>query len=193
MKKLLPLFMAILSVSTAIGQTQEGNILFELGFSPASGAVGLGGIDGQLAPSTGIQFWTSDGSSFFSLGAEGGYFIMDDLALKAGLGFASFSPDGGDGTSSFLYKLGAKYYINSIIPVQLDFTGSTIEDQDAPVGGGTVETPDPFWLGLQAGYALFLADNLSFEPSLRYSSSLNSDFSDTGVLEFRFGFSFFMN
>lgn len=187
-KNLLTALFTIGICLSATSQTEEGNILIEVGFTPASGSLG---IDGQLPPTTGVQFWTSDGTTVFALGAEGGYFIKDDLALKAGLGFMSLSPDGGDGTNSLSYKFGAKYYINSQIPVQLDFTGSTIEDVDA--GFGTIETPDPFWLGLQAGYAVFLADNFSFEPSLRYSSSLNSDFADTGILEFRFGFAFFMN
>ena len=36
---------------------------------------------------TGIYFSSSDGSSSYNVGLDGGYFIMDDLAIKVGLGF----------------------------------------------------------------------------------------------------------
>ncbi|MEM0941178.1 MAG: hypothetical protein AAGI25_15530 [Bacteroidota bacterium] len=162
-------------------QTEQGNFLLEVGFTPISGS----SFDGQLAPSTGLQLWTSDGNTVFNVGAESGYFIADDFAIKLGLGFLNISPDGGDSESSFSYKVGAKYYINSVVPVQLDITGSTLEDDDL------FEVADPFWLGIQAGYAVFFSEQAALEPSLRYNISLNDDFSDDGIFEIRFGFSIF--
>ena len=150
------------------GQTSKGKWLIEANTGNA------------MLGTTGIYFASSDGSSEYNIGLDGGYFIMDDLAIKAGLGYGGFSPDEGDAASSFSYRLGAKYYVNSMIPVTVDLTGASGED----VYGD--ETP--LWLGLGAGYAWFVSNNISIEPGLRYNLSLNEDYTDEGVLQFNVGF-----
>ena len=134
---------------------------------------------------TGLYFASSDGSSSYNIGLDGGYFIMDDLAIKAGLGYGGFSPDQGDATSSFSYRLGAKYYIKSLIPLTLDITGASGDGAENFIG----ETP--LWLGLGAGYAWFVSDTISIEPGLRYNYSLNEDFTDQGVFQFNVGFALY--
>lgn len=153
------------------GQTSKGKWLIEAntGFSAGGGEVGLL----QHTANTGFGLVSVDGTTIWSLGAEGGYFVMDDLAIKAGLGYTDY-----DGESVFSYKLGAKYYIISQIPVQIDVNGASIKDFDE----------NPLWLGLQGGYAIFLGENVSIEPGLRYSMSLNEDFTDEGLFEVRIGF-----
>lgn len=150
------------------GQTSKGKWLIEAN----TGFGGGGGLYGHSA-NTGFGLSSIDGQTIWSIGAEGGYFVMDDLAVKAGLGYADF-----DGSSLFSYKLGAKYYISSMIPVQVDFTGASVDGA----------TEDPLWLGLQGGYAIFLGENVSIEPGIRYNLSLNDDFTDEGIFEFRVGF-----
>src|SRR5690606_30332401 len=59
------------------------------------------------ASHTGFSLYTTDDNTVWSIGFEGGYFIMDDLALKAGLGYGD--SDLSDGR--FSYTLRAKYYI----------------------------------------------------------------------------------
>jgi len=44
--------------------------------------------------STAISFASSDGSSIYSVGAEGGYFVSDNLAVKVGLGYQGSDEDG---------------------------------------------------------------------------------------------------
>ena len=127
--------------------------------------------------STGINFRSQDGDSNYNIGLDGGYFIMDDLAIKAGLGYGGFSQGDFD-TSTFSYRLGGKYYVNSMIPVTVDLTGASIKDADE----------NPMWLGLGAGYAWFIGDNVSIEPGLRYNLSLNEDFTDEGIFQFNVGF-----
>ena len=173
MKKILFTFLATIGfVAVTIaqdggGQTDEGSWLIEAN-------TGFGG-DGLAAHSanTGFTLISGGDTTIWGIGAEGGYFVIDDLALKAGLGYADF-----DGLTVFSYKLGAKYYVISSIPFQVDITGSSI--QDAP--------ENALWLGLQGGYAIFLSDHISVEPGLRYNLSLNEDFSDEGIFEFRIGF-----
>lgn len=131
---------------------------------------------------TGLYYTSQDGNSTFNLGLDGGYFIMDDLALKVGLGYGSEKIDGIDDTfSTFSYRIGGKYYVNSMIPITVDYTGSSVKDVDE----------NPSWLGLGAGYAWFLGDNVSIEPGFRYNLSMNEDFTDEGVLQFNVGFALY--
>ncbi|MBP0905561.1 hypothetical protein ACFSKN_16830 [Mariniflexile gromovii] len=151
------------------GQTAKGKILIEAN-------TGFGGIENTgNSSNTGFGLYSIDGTTIWSIGAEGGYFVMDDLAVKLGLGYNDY-----DGASSFTYKLGAKYYIVSKFPVQIDVTGASSDDY---FGDET-----PLWLGLQGGYAWFVGNNVSIEPGIRYNHSLNEDFTDESVFEFRIGF-----
>jgi hypothetical protein len=152
------------------GQTSSGKWLIEAN-------TGFGGGTGAHSANTDFGFTSFDGDTAWSAGGEIGYFVMDDLALKGGLGYSSWEDSFGD-NSAFSYKFGAKYYIGSMIPVQLDLTGATWEHG----------IENPLWLGIQGGYAIFLGDNVSIEPGLRYNHSLNEDFTDEGVFEVRVGF-----
>lgn len=138
------------------GQTAKGKWLIEANtnFGAAHGA------------NTSFQYASADGSTAYNLGLEGGYFVMDNLAIKAGLGFGGSKPDGGESTSTISYKVGAKYYILGYIPVQVDYSGASTKDVDE----------NPSYLGLQAGYAIFLGQNVSIEPGVRFNKSLNEDF-----------------
>jgi hypothetical protein len=152
------------------GPTAQGSWLIEAntGF----------GSDGFLTRSGSTSFGliTSDGVTIWSVGAEAGYFVMDDFAIKIGLGYSDF-----DGESIFSYKIGGKYYVIGTIPFEVSLTGASIDDVDE----------NPLWLGLQGGYAIFLNDHISIEPGLRYNLSLNEDFTDEGLFEFRVGFALF--
>jgi hypothetical protein len=152
------------------GQTSKGKWLVEAN-------TGFGAIQGA---STGIYYASQGDAKAMSIGAEGGYFIMDDLAIKLGLGYNSFD-DGVASVGGFTYKIGAKYYIMGNIPVQLDYTGAS---GDLYKSG----TETPSYLGLQAGYAVFLGDNVSIEPGLRYNSSLNDKYAKDAQIQLCVGF-----
>ena len=129
---------------------------------------------------TSIGFQSRDGYSRFSLGGEVGYFVANNLAIKAGLGFGSEKVDGQDASSRFSYKLGAKYYVDSKFPFQVDLNGASVKDANE----------NPLYLGLQGGYAWFVAPNVSIEPGLRYDLSLNKDYDDKGFFSGNVGFAF---
>ena len=150
--------------SDSSSQTSKGKWLIEANTGNA------------MLGSTGLYLTSVDGETSYNLGLDGGYFIMDDLAVKAGLGYGGSSVEGS--LSTFSYRLGAKYYVNSMIPVTLDLTGASIEDANE----------NPMWLGIGAGYAWFVGKNVSIEPGLRYNLSLNEDFTDEGVFQFNIGF-----
>jgi len=144
-------------------QTSKGKILIEANTGNA------------MLGTTGFYFASQDGESKYNIGFDGGYFIMDNLALKAGLGYGG---DSATDSNMFSYRLGAKYYAMGMIPVTLDLTGASIKDAEE----------NPMWLGIGAGYAWFLGENVSIEPGLRYNHSLNENYTDKGVFQFNVGF-----
>ena len=177
MKKLL------LCAAIAVFGLSQGNAQDEVGGGQTSKGKWLieANTGNALLGTTGIYLTTSDGYTEYNVGLDGGYFVADNLAIKAGLGFGGADSDLGDSESSFSYRLGAKYYIQSMIPVTLDITGAS---GDAVEFAG--ETP--LWLGIGAGYAWFLGENVSIEPGVRYNHSLNEDYSDKGVFQVNVGF-----
>ena len=94
--------------------------------------------------STAFSLTSADGNTMWSVGAEAGYFVHENLAIKAGLGYS----DSGFSDGTFAYKIGAKYYIDSQIPVGIDYTGVSGDGFDAS------------WVGAQAGYAWFITQKL---------------------------------
>jgi hypothetical protein len=132
------------------GQTSMGKWLIEA--NTGSWATG----------NTSFSLLSVDGNTAWSIGAEAGYFVMDDLAIKAGLGYS----DSGSGYTPFSYKIGAKYYIASQFPVGIDFTGTSGSGNNAN------------WVGFQGGYAWFVSDDVSIEPAIRYNATLDKNKAD---------------
>ncbi|SNS48659.1 hypothetical protein SAMN05421640_0349 [Ekhidna lutea] len=172
MKKNITLLFVTLTTYFAFAQdvTQKGSWLLELGTSPfQNNNLKQGG-------STGLNLFSSEGITLFSIGADAGCFIEDRAALKFGLGYTKI-----EDADYITYKTGFKYYTKWNTPIQIDINGSTT--------GSKVE---PLWLGFQLGYAAFLNKNLSFEPTMRYNVSLNEQFSDQGIFELNFNFVIFL-
>tara|TARA_B110000093_G_C12731425_1_gene310499 strand:- start:106 stop:612 length:507 start_codon:yes stop_codon:yes gene_type:complete len=162
-KLLLTAALVLFLTNTTTAQTSEGTIL--IGTNIGNAMVG----------GTNIGFTSVDGESTLSIGADAGYFIMDDLALKVGLGYSSNSLAD---SNTFAYRLGAKYYLMGKLPLTLDFTGASVKDAEE----------NPSWLGLGAGYAIFLTENISLEPGLRYNLTMNDDYTEENVFQFNVGF-----
>ncbi len=176
MKKLILTAMAVfaLGIANAQEQTKSGKLLVEV--NTGFGNVGVGG--------TSIGFSTYDGGSNYNFGAEGGYFVIDNLALKVGLGFGGNSSNASGSsvtTSLFGYKVGAKYYLLDMVPIELSYNGYS----QSPSSGGDLDS----WIGIQAGYAVFLGDMVSLEPGIRYNYSLlGKDKGGISNLQFNVGF-----
>jgi len=171
MKKIILSMVAVLAFgfANAQEQTKKGKWLVEANTS--FGGFGSFGAAPQVG-STSFQLASSDGDTYWNIGAEGGYFVIDNLAIKAGLGYG----DNGN-NNVFSYKVGAKYYLLNKFPLEASFTGASIEDYNE----------NPSYLGLQGGYAWFVGKNVSIEPGLRYNISLNNDFYDD-IFQLNIGF-----
>lgn len=179
MKKIILTMAAVFAVSFANAQDKEKGA----GTQTAKGKwlieanTGFGAIEGA---NTFIGYSSQGDFKRMSLGGEAGYFVMDNLAIKLGLGYNS-ADNGVTDASGFAYKIGAKYYIMGNIPVQVDYTGAS---------GDLYEFADetPSYLGLQAGYAIFLGENVSVEPGLRYNMSMNDNYTEDGQFQLCVGF-----
>lgn len=130
-----------------------------------------------VGSNTNFSYATENGNSIYNIGAEAGYFVIDDLAVKLGLGYGGMKNDLVD-TNVFSYKIGVKYYIASQFPVQLDYSGASIKDA----------SENPSYFGIQAGYAWFLGENVSIEPGIRYNVSLNQNYASSDTFQLNLGF-----
>ncbi len=156
----------------------------------ASIEVGLTPFDQEalfFGNNTGISFVRYDGKTIASLGFEGGIFVSNNLAAKVGFGYTSY-----DKVELLAYKVGMKYYAMEVIPVQIDVTGAAYKDHTIDLNQPDGDEPHPLWLAFQAGYAALISDQISFEPTIRSSVSLNRDFTRKSVLELRFNFVIFL-
>lgn len=166
MRKIILSAIAVMAFgfANAQEQTKEGKWLIEA--NTGFGTPGVG--------STQFALSSVDGETAWNVGAEAGYFVIDNLAVKLGLGYG----DAGDDFSSVLsYKIGAKYYVANKFPLEVSYNGMSIEDAD----------DNPSYVGLQGGYAWFLGPNVSVEPGVRYNVSLDDEIADS-YLQFNIGF-----
>ncbi|AUC14839.1 hypothetical protein BTO06_06655 [Tenacibaculum sp. SZ-18] len=145
------------------GQTAKGKFVIEANTGSAT------------TGNTSFSFTSQDEATSFSVGLDGGYFIVDDIAIKVGLGY---SEDANENTS-LVYKVGAEMYIDGRFPIGIDITGT---DND---------TTSVNWLGLQAGYAIFLGENVSIKPALRYNIGMDGDVEDEGLFQGLIGFALY--
>ena len=177
MKKYIVL-LASLSFSLAVyAQEEESNKITDKGTFVIDANTTVGNVGGSVGGGgTSFLLTSGGGETIWNLGAEMGYFFDDDLAAKVGFGYGDYA-----GNSVFSYKFGLKYYIIGVIPAQLDISGQGSEDFYGAV--------NPAYLGLQAGYAVFLGEMVSLEPALRYNISLNDSFD--GLFQIQVGFSMF--
>lgn len=127
--------------------------------------------------STGLNFSTAvdSGVKRTNVGIEGGYFVADKVQAVAGAGYTNTSLKGsGTITDTFTYTVGAKYYLENTIPLQVDLNGDDNNNE---------------YVGFQAGYAFFPSANFSIEPRARYDVALDSYNRD--VFSLGLGFNYF--
>ena len=120
---------------------------------------------------TNTKFKNADYSTNqFAFSSDVGYFFWDNLSVDVGFDFLfGKDSDEKDWSSIFEVGLGARYYLPVKVFVGADFSAITFtEGDDSEIGYG---------IKLKAGYAVFLRDNIAFEPSIGYRLGL-AGFSD---------------
>ncbi|TDL99260.1 MAG: hypothetical protein C4K58_08265 [Flavobacteriaceae bacterium] len=181
MKKYIYSFFALATMfATAQNQqaTQKGNFLIEVNGSTPTFLNGQNSY--RNLGNTGVNYFADDFGSgtlkFWSAAAEGGYYIADNLALIAGLGYndvqaQSKSQTGQDKIDYVSYKVGAKYYALGMIPLSLDY--SSAFDQTDYSLTKDINFVSPQLLSVGAGYAYFPNNNVSIEPFVKYGFDLS--------------------
>lgn len=139
---------------------RKGKVLVETGYNL---------VGGLLGGSTGFYLTSNEGQTITSLGLDGGYFISQNLAIKARLGLLT------TGESLTSFSIGAKYYIAGTIPIDIGVGGFSFIGETVFQGVGTV------------GYGIRLAPNINLEPKLGVQFISESTGFTAGV-----GFSMFL-
>jgi hypothetical protein len=127
---------------------------------------------------TNIGFTNVSGNTNINGGISVGAFAKDNLAVVANVGYATTNYNGVN-TNDWFYGGGLRYYVASVIPVQVDWRGST----------GSNFHPGASFVGVQGGYAWFPFKNFSVEPTVRYDLSTKTEYEN--VFSGNLGFNLF--
>jgi|TARA_B110000902_G_scaffold145585_1_gene167889 hypothetical protein len=160
MKKLITTAFTFLLVLGLSAQTEEGTIL--LGADSNFGFVNLSLSDIEGEDKSDLPDMTSSVTEF---SINGGYFIIDNLAIGLGINYTSSKVEleGADDSESSLltYGLLVRYYVGeSGLWGEGSYLIGTQDDgaDDIDISG----------IGIDVGYAWYLSDNISINPSLGY-------------------------
>ena len=120
-----------------------------------------------------------DATNTLNFDVKAGYFLMDNLA--AGLDFGYFNSKTGDAEAG-LTNIGlfARYYFNGTFYAGAGFTSTSVKDGDS----GS-------WINLEAGYPVWMGDNVALEPSLNYSIGGGDLYEDVSSFGLNVGFSLY--
>ena len=137
------MLVAVLGIATA-------NAQFEKGGKTLSGK--LTGLD------FGITSWDGVDDSYMKVdfGVDGSYFVIDKLAVTAGIGLVAASLGDWD-DNSFNFSIGARYYVWDALFVGLAYQGEKSKGADLLSFGKA-----------QVGYTYYLSDKVFFEPALNF-------------------------
>ena len=158
-----------------VEQISEGKFFIEFGTSFG---------EANLYSGSSINFYNDGDMSSYNVGLLGGYFIMDNFALTGSVGHGNIRT-----SETFSWGLGAKYYLLDRLPLSINLNGSSFDKPDPFLSGKA----RPLYLGFQAGYAFFIGDNVSIEPTLRYATGIREDAfgNKYNIFSFNVGFSFY--
>jgi len=163
-KALLTLVILFLTI-TAFAQFNQGRMMI-------GGAISIQSYKEKSKSGSTTTTWGN--TTEFSVTPQFGYFVIDNLAVGAGLNnsFWVYKADGSDEkatSSSFQFQPFVRYYLPQKIFFQGAFgvgAGKDVEYDDDETKYGLSS-----WT-LAAGYAILLNNNVAIEPMLGYGSSV---------------------
>ena len=130
-----------------------------------------------------------DTFSRFGAQASGGYAIMDDLAVVAGLGLQGGIYDKSSVTAFHLFA-GARYYVIPNVYAGANLVlgtasaknnfGSKIDSDDFDIDASGLKA-NTLGVELNAGYSYFLSSKVAIEPSLSYTLGLSTKVMDQAI------------
>jgi hypothetical protein len=169
MKKIVTLFAFALICSGAFAQFNQGRYL-------VGGSLGFSATTGKSKTDNATN--TNSHTTTIFVSPDAGYFIMDNLAVGAGLSLTS-STEKGDGTYNYkqtttMFTLSpfARYYLDQGIFFQGQVGFGSLSYKNKPDNSNTTTTTKygVFNWAIGAGYAYFLNDFVAIEPMIGYKS-----------------------
>lgn len=179
MKKLLFVILVFATYSSAFSQFQKGRMLAggSLFFSNSTSKSKFGNTT-----TTDVKF------NSFGLTPDFGYFVIDNLAVGAGIELyltgVKFESSGDKSNSSGIgFTPFVRYYLDPGIFFQgaIGFGSNKVKDIDNT--GTTTSTVNTSQWSLGAGYAYFLNDKVAIEPFLGYRSNSQKYDNDSKQLQ----------
>ncbi len=150
MKKLILTTLIVATFTVACAQTEQGRWVVGVSSNLSFGSTNVDGAN--------------DNISNVHLSGQAGYFIMDNLAAGLTLGVGA-SRQGELKTSSTSIGPFARYYINGVFYVGAGYTTTSGKSKN---GSTTTNEFDGGNLLLEAGYPVWLGENVAIEPGLNY-------------------------
>ena len=166
MKKIFTILCSAMLTLSLSAQNEAGTILLsgasDLNFTSLS--VSSIDVDGTDVDPKDLEM--DDATNEFGLSVTCGYFLMDGLAAGLIIDYSSSSTGDMSSTSMTIGPM-VRYYIGeSGINTTLAYgIGSSSEDD----GTDSYDGPSISALGFGVGYAVWLSDNVAFNPPLGYS------------------------
>ncbi|MBL7871208.1 MAG: porin family protein [Cyclobacteriaceae bacterium] len=172
MKKLIIMFSAILISAHSYAQFNKGRIL-------AGGNVGFSNHT-YKTKSAGNSANTMEKSSMFSLTPQVGYFVIDNLAVGAGLDLSvtSIKPEADisdQNNFAFQFQPFVRYYVEPGFFVQGSYGLGSSKEKQSYQGSSQEQKYSISGWSIAAGYALFINDRVALEPLLGYKSETSKD------------------
>jgi hypothetical protein len=172
-KMILALAMTLTTVFSFAQTTEVKPTTRENAVSATSSGTTFVGVDASS-----IGFTNVDGVTNVNVGLTAGSFATQNLAVVVSTGYSTSLSDEVR-TNDWYYGAGLKYYVASVLPIQVDWRGYS---------GNSFDTPASF-VGVQGGYAWFPFRNFSIEPTVRYDVAVNDEYKN--MLSGKVGFNLF--
>jgi hypothetical protein len=141
MKKIFTILFAVMLTFSLAAQTEAGNMIIGTSSNLTYTSSSVADCD------------DCDAVSQLNLSLSYGYFVIDNLALSAGLNMTSV-----EDMSITTIGISGRYYMSGMF-AQAGWATTSITDVDDAMST----------IALAAGYAHMLSDNISLEPMLMYS------------------------
>lgn len=119
---------------------------------------------------TALNVFNNDGDGAWNLGLDLGYFLIKNLAVKAGFS-AEVSND-----DIYSIHLGSKYFLNGNIPIAVEYKRLFYDKRNLEQESS---------LKTSLGYALFLGKNISLQPNIEVNVPLTEG--ESLFMDFSFG------
>lgn len=165
MKRIILLAALLISTTGVFAQFNQGRWL-------AGGSVGFSTVTSKTKTNNSTN--TDGTSTNFSLSPEAGYFVMDNLAVGAGLSLSA-GKSKAEGTPTYTFSSSrmaiypfVRYYLSQPIFFQALIGGGTTKTKTTINTTTTEAKAGNFLWALGVGYAYFLNDFVAIEPFISY-------------------------